>query len=122
MQSQKPSTEQQERPQLPWGMGSARIKGRVWWITYRDPKGKIHLENSGTGDPAEAQRIMAQKALPRAWAMVAALEKLANAEPQGPNSKGGKRPRSGSVAPVGTAAAAAARKAGGKATRKGGKA
>ncbi len=61
-------------------MGSAARHGRVWWLTYRDAAGKVRTENSGTEDTAEAQRIMAQRALPRAKALVATLERIANGE------------------------------------------
>lgn len=79
MQSQKGSNKsQQDKPRLPWGLGSAALKGNVFWLVFRDPAGKVRYENSYTADAAEAERILAAKALPRARAMVAALEKLAN--------------------------------------------
>ena len=117
MQSHVSSTKKRktkvERPVLPWGNGSARIRGKVFWITYRDAKGKIHIDNSGTADPVEARRIMAIKALPRALAAVAELEAIIN----GTEAKGSKRPGRGTVAAVGAAPDAAAGKTG-----KGGKA
>src|SRR5256885_14462702 len=81
MQSQR-STKQskQDHPRLPWGMGSAVLRGRSWWLSYRTPDGEIRYENSGTEDAAEAQRIMAQRALPRARALVATLKRIANGE------------------------------------------
>ena len=108
---------------LPWGFGSMQWKGRVWQLTWRDPEGKVHYDGSGTADAAEAQRIMAERALPRARAMVEQLERIANGETyrQADQGTGGKRPGSRPVGAVGAPAAAAPRKAGGKGTR-GGKA
>jgi hypothetical protein len=61
-------------------MGSAQLYGRVWWVTDRTPQGEVRFENSGTEDAAEAQKIMADRALPRAKAMVARLEAIVNGE------------------------------------------
>lgn len=66
---------------LPWGFGSMAFKGRTWQLTWRDPAGKIHWESSGTADAAEAQRIMANRALPRAQAMVKALRAIIDGKP-----------------------------------------
>lgn len=81
MQSQDSSKQQPRIPlPLPWGFGSMAFKGAVWWLTWRDENNQVHYDNSGTADAAEAQRIMAQKALPRAQAMLAQLERIANGE------------------------------------------
>ena len=78
MQSQSSSKKKkQKRPRLPWGLGSAALKGRVWWMAYRDEAGKVRYDNLGTEDSADALRIMAAKALPRARAIVAELERIA---------------------------------------------
>ncbi|HEY1861520.1 MAG TPA: hypothetical protein VGG61_14260 [Gemmataceae bacterium] len=66
---------------LPWGFGSMAFHGRVWRLTWRDAAGQVHFDNSNTDDACEAQRIMAKKALPRARAMVRALEAIANGTP-----------------------------------------
>jgi hypothetical protein len=66
---------------LPWGFGSMAFHGKVWRITFRDVNNEVHFENSHTDDAAEAQRIMAKKALPRARAMVKALTAIANGTP-----------------------------------------
>jgi hypothetical protein len=96
MQSQKGSTtNKEERPSLPWGHGSASWHGRVWWLTYRTPTGKLMHENAETDDPAEARRLLAQKALPRARAAVAELERIANGETDqgnGPAGEGTRKP------------------------------
>jgi hypothetical protein len=103
MQSQtrrKPT--KKDRPKLPHGAGSAAFKGKVWWITYRDAADEIHYENSGTDNPAEVRKIMAERALPRARAVLAELERIANEEvPQPDQGKDGasgssSRPRRGS--------------------------
>lgn len=109
---------------LPWGFGSMAFHGRNWWLTWRDPEGKVHYENSGTDDAREAQKIMANRALPRADAMLRKLMAIANGEEtyrEAGKGKNGKRPGPGSVAPVGPASAAASRKVGSQGTR-GGKA
>jgi hypothetical protein len=81
MQSHSSTEKKQRTPlPLPWGMGSMSFRGSVWWLTYRDAAGKIHYDNSGTDDAKEAQRIMAVRALPRAKAMVAKLERIIHAE------------------------------------------
>ncbi len=124
MQSQSSTKKsKQNHPRLPWGMGSAVLRCGSYYLAYRTPDGEVCYENSGTDDPAEAQRIMAERALPRARALVATLERIANGKTrQAPDQgKSGKRPRSGSVAPVGTALIAATRKAG-STGRRGGKA
>jgi len=41
----------------------------------------VQYENSGTGDAAKAQRLLAQRAIPRCKAMLEGLEKIANGEP-----------------------------------------
>jgi hypothetical protein len=57
-----------------------QLHGRVWWLTWRNAAGEVQYENSGTSDAKEAQRIMAERALPRARAAVEALERIANGE------------------------------------------
>ena len=54
--------------------------GKVWWLTFKGTDGKPRFENSGTPDAAEAQKLLAQRALPRARAAVAELERIANGE------------------------------------------
>ena len=119
MQSQNSSTEEKRKPlPLPWGFGSMVFHGRVWWLTWRDIDGKVHHDNSGTGDAAEAQHIMAERALPRARAMVAQLERIAYGEEtyiDPAKSKSRKRPRSRRVAPRRSAPAKPPRTPGGKA-------
>jgi len=82
---------------LPWGFGSMAFHGKVWWLIYRTPDGKIHYENSGTADAGEAQRIMAGRALPRARAMVEALEAIADGKPDqaATEAEGGGKARDG---------------------------
>lgn len=96
MQSQNSSTKEGRKPlPLPWGFGSMAFHGRVWWLTWRDPEGEIHIDNSNTADAAEAQRIMAGLSLPRARALVALLERIANGEEiyQGDRSAGRGSPK-----------------------------
>ena len=57
------------------------FRGRVWRITWRDTAGKVHWDNAGTGDAREAQRLLAHRALPRAKAMVKALEAIIHGTP-----------------------------------------
>jgi hypothetical protein len=81
MQSHDRSTKQGRKPlPLPHGHGSMAFHGTKWWLIYRDAKDKKHYENSGTDDAREARKIMAERALPRARAAVAELERIANEE------------------------------------------
>jgi hypothetical protein len=123
MQSHKSNTAEERIPlPLPWGFGSMSWRGCVWRLAWRDPAGEIHYESSRTADAAEAQRIMAVKALPRAQAMVEALERIAHGETYREAGKGSNRAGPGPVAPVGAAPAAVTRKARSKGRRRGGKA
>jgi len=104
MQSQNSSKttkkKAEERPSLPWGLGSARFKGRSWWLVYRTKLDEVREENSGTADASEARRILAQRALPRARAAVELLERLANGEDQSDAEAGAsaRRPAAGGSA------------------------
>src|SRR6516225_4407876 len=91
MQSQKSSTKTPLR--LPWRFGSMVWRGRGWWITWRDPAGNILWANAGTDDACEARRILAVNSLPRARAMVAALEAIAHGKPYQSDAKAGVSPR-----------------------------
>jgi len=62
---------------LPYGSGSLQIRGRVWWMIYKDGDGQTIQESAGTQDWDEAVRLLAARALPIALARVAALEKVA---------------------------------------------
>jgi hypothetical protein len=98
------------------------FKGASWQLCWRDTDNQVQWTGSGTDDAAEAQKILARLALPRAAAMAAQLERIANGEETYRDpSKSGDRPRSGSVAVGRRTPAAAAQKARRKATRKGGK-
>jgi hypothetical protein len=108
----------EERPSLPWGLGSARFKGRTWWIVYRTAKDEVREENAGTDDIGVARRILAQRALPRARAAVELLESIANAETdQGNGEAGGTTSRLGrgsGKTPADTRAGAGTKKGGRK--------
>src|SRR5215469_1663906 len=88
MQSHKAT---ESKPRLPWGFGSAARHGRVWWFIYRNTAGEMQYENSGTGDVAEAQKLLAQRAIPRARNMLEALERIADGEPYQPATEAGRR-------------------------------
>lgn len=79
---------------LPWGHGSMSFHGSKWWLIWRDTKNKIHHENSQTDDASVAQKVLAQRALPRARAAVAELEAIANGDEihQGDQAAGGNNP------------------------------
>ena len=57
------------------------MRGRVWWMIYRDEAGRIVQENSGCveSERAEAIRALALRSLPVAIARVKALEDLTHA-------------------------------------------
>jgi len=88
MQSHKAT---EAKPRLPWGFGSAARHGKVWWFIYRSVDGEMQYENSRTGDVAEAQKLLAQRAIPRAKNMLEALERIANGEPYEFESEAGLR-------------------------------
>jgi hypothetical protein len=58
---------------LPYGSGSLQIRGRVWWMIYKDGEGQTIQESAKTQDWDEAVRLLAARALPIAWARVEAL-------------------------------------------------
>jgi hypothetical protein len=68
------SINQKKPTGLPYGSGSLQIRGRVWWMIYKDGEGQTIQESSGTQDRDEAVRLLAGRALPIARARVAALE------------------------------------------------
>jgi hypothetical protein len=91
MQSQHSKKQSKAKSQdlksLLWGTGSMALKGRVFWIVYRDVAGALIYENSGTADAGEAQRLLAKRALPRALAALAELERIAHAGTKKPAIK-----------------------------------
>jgi hypothetical protein len=66
---------------LPYGSGSLQIRGRVWWMIFKNETGLIIQESAKTQDWDEAVRLLAARALPIAQARVAALEKVAYEAP-----------------------------------------
>jgi hypothetical protein len=56
------------------------LHGTKWWIVWRDVAGKVHYDNSGTADAQEAQKMLAERALPRAQAMLDTLRRIADGE------------------------------------------
>jgi hypothetical protein len=81
MQSQHSSKKQKPKAlSLPWGHGSMALHGTKWWIVWRDVAGKVHNDNSGTADAQEAQKMLAERALPRAQAMLDTLRRIADGE------------------------------------------
>jgi hypothetical protein len=63
---------------LPYGTGSIQIRGRVWWMIYRDTEGRTIQENTRTENQNEARRMLAVRALETTRAKVAALEQIVN--------------------------------------------
>jgi len=55
-----------------------------WWIVWRDLDDRVHHENGGQ-DAIKAQRIMAERALPRAKAAVALLRSILRGRPYYPD-------------------------------------
>jgi hypothetical protein len=86
---------------LPYGSGSLQIRGRVWWMIYKDGDGQTIQESAGTQDWDEAVRLLAARALPIAWARVAALERVAYEE--APRARGAGKPSSSVQSPRGGA-------------------
>lgn len=65
---------------LPWGFGSMSWHGKFWWLTFRDPENNVVWKNSNTPDAVEAQKILAELALPRARKLLETLERIANGQ------------------------------------------
>jgi hypothetical protein len=65
---------------MPYGAGSMQMRGRVWWMVYRDVEGNTVHRSSGTSDPRVARYRLAQRALEGARARVAALETVMHEE------------------------------------------
>jgi hypothetical protein len=82
----KQAARSQERPGLPkhnpsglpYGTGSFQLRGRSYWIMYRDAEGRTVQENAKTGDAGIARLMVAERALVTARAKVAALEAIFN--------------------------------------------
>lgn len=95
--------------------------GRKWWLAWRDSEAKTHFENAGTDDPREAQRMLAERTLPRARAIVETLERIAHGEvyekDPGDRKAGGKTAKPRGTGRTRGKAASAARKSAG--TKKG---
>jgi hypothetical protein len=83
---------------LPYGSGSLQVRGRMWWMIYKDGEGQTIQESAGTQDWDEAVRLLAARALPIALARVAALEKVAYEKGRATE---GCNPRRGARASVG---------------------
>jgi hypothetical protein len=58
---------------LPYGTGSIQMRGRVWWLIYKDETGRKIQANSGTDDQAAARRMLAVRAIKTLRARLAAL-------------------------------------------------
>jgi hypothetical protein len=80
---------------LPYGTGSIQKRGRVYWMVYRDAKGKVRQENTGTGDRAEAQGILAQHALATLRARMEMLAAIIEAGNEAAAQAGGKAAQGG---------------------------
>jgi hypothetical protein len=76
---------------MPYGTGSIQMRGRVWWIVYRDPQGRGIQENTRTEDFNAALRMLAERALETARARVTALERIIHETAQ---KEGAAHPRS----------------------------
>ena len=77
------STERPGQPRanpagLPYGTGSLQMRGRTWWMIYRDTQGRTIQENARTDNPDAARRMLVERALETARAKVLALEGILN--------------------------------------------
>jgi hypothetical protein len=61
---------------LPYGCGSIQMRGRTWWMIYRDGEGRVVQENCQTEDQDAARVLVAERALATAQARVAELERI----------------------------------------------
>ena len=75
---------------LQYGTGSLQQRGRVWWLIYKDPEGKVIQENSHLEDEPKARRLLAERALVTARARVEALREIIH-EPVSPDVPRGGR-------------------------------
>lgn len=70
------STNKKHPTGLPYGTGAVLMRGRVWWLVYKNSEGVKIQESSKTDDHAAAVRLLAEKALDVARQRVTALEEL----------------------------------------------
>jgi len=59
---------------LPYGTGSLQMRGRTWWMIYRDPEGRTIQKNTRTDNRDWARRMLVERALETARTKVLALE------------------------------------------------
>jgi hypothetical protein len=63
---------------LPHGAGSIQKRRAKYWMIFRDLKGRVVQQNTGTDDRQEAFRVLARATLPYLRGKVAAVEAVAN--------------------------------------------
>src|SRR5689334_13732499 len=84
---------------LPYGSGSIQLRGRVWWMIYRDAAEQVTQENSRTEDQADALRLLANRAIRTMRSRIAVLKAIADGRPE--DQSDGRRRAGGRPEPVG---------------------
>jgi len=79
-----------------------QMRGRVWWMIYRDIEGRVIQENTKTEDRDAARRLLVVRALETMRAKVAAMEAILNEAssveaPRQDSGSDGTRERAGRV-------------------------
>ena len=64
---------------VPWGVGSLQIRGRVYWMIYRDLAGRVIQENTLTANLEEARVVLAERAIEVSEARIVALKAVRDA-------------------------------------------
>jgi hypothetical protein len=77
---ERPGRPKENPSGLPYGCGSIMMRGRTWWMIYRDGEGRTIQENTWTTDKRVARYMVTYRALETARAKVAALERILNEE------------------------------------------
>jgi hypothetical protein len=75
---EQPGQPRSNQSGFPYGTGSLQMRGRTWWIMYRDGEGRSIQENSRTEDYAAARHMLASRAIATLRARLAVLEGIAS--------------------------------------------
>src|SRR6188508_1049403 len=59
---------------LPYGLGSMQLRGRVWWLIYRDTNGNSVQENTRTTDVHEARIMLTDRTIASLEARLAVVK------------------------------------------------
>src|SRR5882672_9359743 len=111
--TERPGQPKENPSGMPYGTGSIQMRGRSWWMIYRDVEGRTIQENTRTEDQDAARRMLAERAIITLEAQIAALrEVLHEGQSKGNRGASGRGARQRRQAGAGAKAAARDRKKG----------